>query len=231
MAKLYYTNKLANKLLTCLPTSSCLVHQTRTCWLINSIKPTCWSTCWVLACRNVGLWQDQHPTTCWVLVLPEPNKFVGDVAQHVGQLVKEFYVIIVSKIIDLILLDRLNDYLVTSHLQFGFKRNHSTSMCIFILKETVAYYTSDCTSVYCCFLDATKAFDRVCHAKLLKLLTGRGLPTVVIQFLVHLYNEQLVNVRWSLLTSDFFNVHNGVRQGVSVVKCCSVFTLTVCLRD
>ena len=42
-------------------------------------------------CRDVGLWQDQRPTsctTCWALVLPEPNKFVGDVAQQVGQLVR-----------------------------------------------------------------------------------------------------------------------------------------------
>jgi hypothetical protein len=38
-----------------------------------------------------GLWQDQRPTsytTCWALVLPEPKKFVGDVAQQVGQLVR-----------------------------------------------------------------------------------------------------------------------------------------------
>jgi hypothetical protein len=39
----------------------------------------------------LGSWQDQRPTsctTCWALVLPEPNKFVGDVAQQVGQLVR-----------------------------------------------------------------------------------------------------------------------------------------------
>jgi hypothetical protein len=37
------------------------------------------------------LWQDQRPTsctTCWALVLPEPNRFVGDVAQKVSQVVR-----------------------------------------------------------------------------------------------------------------------------------------------
>jgi hypothetical protein len=37
--------------------------------------------------RDVGLRQDPR-TTCCALVLPEPNKFVGDVAQQVGQLVR-----------------------------------------------------------------------------------------------------------------------------------------------
>jgi hypothetical protein len=72
------TPLLANKLATCWPTSSCLVHQTRTscttCWLINSTEPTCWPTCWALARPAPN-----KLYTCWALVLPEPNKFVGDV--------------------------------------------------------------------------------------------------------------------------------------------------------
>ena len=42
---------------------------------------------------------------------------------------------ILGKIIDLILLDRLQDKLNTSHLQFGFKSGHSTNICTMILKE------------------------------------------------------------------------------------------------
>jgi hypothetical protein len=120
-----------------------------------------------------------------IIPIPKPGANTCETSSYRGIALSS----IVGKIIDLILLDRLSDYLVTSDLQFGFKRNHSTSMCTFILKETVAYYTSNCISVYCCFLDATKAFDRVCHAKLFKLLVDRGLPAVVIRFLVHLYNE------------------------------------------
>jgi hypothetical protein len=48
---------------------------------------------------------------------------------------------VVGKIVDRILLSRLSDHLVTSDCQFGFKSGHSTNMCTFLLKETVAYYT------------------------------------------------------------------------------------------
>jgi hypothetical protein len=68
---------------------------------------------------------------------------------------------ILGKVIDLILLDRLFSKLDISHLQFGFERGHSTNMCTIVLKETVAYYTSNESSVHCLMLDATEAFDRV----------------------------------------------------------------------
>ena len=54
---------------------------------------------------------------------------------------------IIGKLIDLVLLNKLADKLVTSDLQFGFKKGHSTSMCTQLLKETVSYYTSNDSSV------------------------------------------------------------------------------------
>ena len=44
---------------------------------------------------------------------------------------------IISKIIDLILMNRYYDKLVTSELQFGFKEKRSTTMCSMILKESI----------------------------------------------------------------------------------------------
>jgi len=58
---------------------------------------------------------------------------------------------IIGKIVDLVCLCRLSDHLVTSDLQFGFKKAHSTNMCTMLLKETVAYYTSNSNSVFCFF--------------------------------------------------------------------------------
>ena len=55
---------------------------------------------------------------------------------------------------------------LTSDLQFAYKQNHSTSMCTLTLKEVVKYYTSRQGQVYCCLLDASKAFDRVRFDKL-----------------------------------------------------------------
>ena len=43
------------------------------------------------------------------------------------------------KIIDIIILDKYLDRLITSDLQFAFKKEHSTNMCTSILKEVRNY--------------------------------------------------------------------------------------------
>ena len=68
---------------------------------------------------------------------------------------------ILGKLLDLIVLVRYGDLLCSSDLQFGFKRERSTSMCSLVLKETIEYYVHNSSTVYCTLLDATKAFDRV----------------------------------------------------------------------
>ena len=50
---------------------------------------------------------------------------------------------------------------MTAPYQIGFRRNHSTDMCIFALKETVNYYHALNTPVFICFVDIKSAFDRV----------------------------------------------------------------------
>ena len=59
---------------------------------------------------------------------------------------------------------------IFEHLQFGFKARSSTSQCTFVLKESLAYYINNNSTVYCAFLDATKAFDRVNYCKLFRLI-------------------------------------------------------------
>ena len=51
-------------------------------------------------------------------------------------------------------------------MQFGFKENHSTTMCTVILKEVIQNYIEGHSNVYCCLLDASKAFDKVHYRKL-----------------------------------------------------------------
>ena len=64
-----------------------------------------------------------------------------------------------------------------------------------------------------CVLDASKAFDRVCHNKLFKKLEHRGIPGYILRILVFWYENQTMNVRWGKQMSNSFNVSNGVRQG------------------
>ena len=59
-----------------------------------------------------------------------------------------------SKIFKVCLLEMLEEYLQTHDHQFGFKKQHSTYMCIFTVKSVIKYYTKQKSSVYTCFLDA-----------------------------------------------------------------------------
>ena len=102
---------------------------------------------------------------------------------------------------------------MSSELQFGFKANRSTNMCTMILKETMAYYSSNNSSVFCSFLDATKAFDRFHYCKLFKLLIKRQLPAHVIRLLINMYSNNLVRIAWGGVLSDYFSAINGVKQG------------------
>ena len=55
---------------------------------------------------------------------------------------------VVSKIIELILFDRLHDKLWTVCNQFGFKSKHGTGICVFSIKQDIEYYNSRSSPVY-----------------------------------------------------------------------------------
>ena len=61
----------------------------------------------------------------------------------------------------------------------------------------------------------SKAFDRVCHTKLLKILMERhdGASTNYLKLLMMWYRTQTMAVKWAHVESDPFSVQNGVRQG------------------
>ena len=75
-------------------------------------------------------------------------------------------------------------YLITHDHQFGFKTRHSADMCIFTVKIIVKYYTGHNTLVYTCFIDASKAFDRVNHWTLSTKLIDNGFPLLIVRILV-----------------------------------------------
>ena len=94
-----------------------------------------------------------------------------------------------SKIFELCLLEiiEVHVYLDTYDHQFGFKKQHSTDMCIFTLKSVIKYNKDNKALQYILvFLDASKAFDRVNHWKLFNKLIVRKVPLLIedVYFLV-----------------------------------------------
>ena len=132
------------------------------------------------------------------------------------------FVSTLSKVIEHVILLKYGDLLHSSHLQFGFKPQSSTTLCTALMKTVVSHYINNGSRVLGCFLDASKAFNRVDHSLLFQNLGKRGLPSVLLHFLLQWYSTQSMYIQWSRnFLSGSFTVSNGVRQGgVSFPFCC-----------
>lgn len=120
---------------------------------------------------------------------------------------------ILSKILEILILNRYRDLLATSDNQFGFKNKLSTDLCIYSLKQITDYYVDLGSPMYLCFLDASKAFDKINHWELFYKLIDRKFPMIIIRLLVFWYMYQRFYLRWNNCISSPFCVTNGVRQG------------------
>ena len=78
--------------------------------------------------------------------------------------------------------------------------------CTGVVKNVVSHYIHNGSSVYGCFLDASKAFDLVDHNLLFKKLFDCGLPPVVVRLLSSWYSSQECCVRWGTCLSSSFRV-------------------------
>jgi hypothetical protein len=118
-----------------------------------------------------------------------------------------------SKILELIILAKYKDCLVTGDHQFGFKQSSSTDQCVFVLKEIIDHYSCQSSPTYACFMDASKAFDRVNHWGLLDKLIQRNVPKILVRLLMVWFTTQSFVIGWNGVFSESFTVSNGVRQG------------------
>ena len=120
---------------------------------------------------------------------------------------------IVSKIIDYALIQLIDDKISTSMYQFAYKEGFSTSLCSFLVAETIQYYRSNGSNVFMLSLDASKAFDRVMYTKLFQILLDKSICPLIIRFLINIYIVSSAIVSWNNVLSDPFNLKNGVKQG------------------
>ena len=74
-----------------------------------------------------------------------------------------------GKVFEKIIIEKRFEQLSTFGLQFGCKRN-SSNLHTTMLLETIEYYVSNMSAVFVLYIDASKAFDRVCHSKLFNVL-------------------------------------------------------------
>ena len=100
-----------------------------------------------------------------------------------------------SKFFETIIMQNNTHIFLSSEQQFGFKANSSTTMCTFVLNETIEYYNSNNSTVFSLMLDASKAFDRVAYVLLFRKLIDRKLNPLIIRFLMNMYTQQSIRVK------------------------------------
>ena len=86
-------------------------------------------------------------------------------------------------------------------------------MVTYSIKSIIDYYLMSSSPVYVCYLDASKAFDRIDYWYLFYRLLDCKVSKILVRFLMLWYCSQEFLVRWGTQLSAPFLVSNGVRQG------------------
>ena len=142
-------------------------------------------------------------------IVKDPNDDISSSKNYRGIAISS----LILKVFDNCLLLLFGNLLSNDVLQFGFQSGCSTVQCTWAVQETISYYLKRGSSVYCCLLDFSKAFDKVNFDELFSKLRSRKFPPVVLRLLIYIYKNQSCFIRWNSAQSDSFLVKNGVRQG------------------
>ena len=120
---------------------------------------------------------------------------------------------VILKIFDWAVLNLFGDRLDLDELQFSYQRNCSTTMCTWLVVESINHFMRNGNDVYTCFMDMKKAFDMVKHGIMFRKLIERNVPPIFLRLLLVMYMTQKAEVRWEGTISDAFAILNGVKQG------------------
>ena len=125
----------------------------------------------------------------------------------------------IGKLFTAIINKRLNKLSDESELiepcQAGFRKQHSTSDNIFIIKSLIDILKSDTNKnkILCCFVDFKQAFDSVWRERLWEKLQQHKINGKCLTLIQNVYN----NVKSRVVANDkspiFFPCIQGVRQG------------------
>ena len=97
--------------------------------------------------------------------------------------------------------------------QCGFVEGKGTTNAIFILRTLIERALEIQKDVYLCFIDYTKAFDRVRHDEIIKELTKLKMDGKDLRIIKNMYWEQTAAMRVEGEISAFQKIKRGVRQG------------------
>ena len=97
--------------------------------------------------------------------------------------------------------------------QFGFRPGSGTREAIFCFNILAQKFIEVDQDVYTCFIDYSKAFDKVHHFQLIECLEKIGMDGRDIRIIANLYWHQKAAIRINNELSPFTSIQRGVRQG------------------
>ena len=124
---------------------------------------------------------------------------------------------IFAKLLEKLMYNRLYDFLTIHNIlipvQFGFRKNHSTSLSVLNFSDYILQELDK--GIFCCgvFMDLCKAFDTIDHHILLKELFLYGLRGIPLQWFQNYLHERKQYVVVDGVESTHLTIDIGVPQG------------------
>ena len=101
--------------------------------------------------------------------------------------------------------------------QFGCLKGTSTAFCLLDMMHTwLSYPDSPNKHLRLCFLDFSKAFDRISHNVLIRKLVDLGVRRCLIPWIISFLSDRRQRVKIGEAFSDWLSVNAGVPQGTKL---------------
>ncbi|XP_047496558.1 uncharacterized protein LOC125044150 [Penaeus chinensis] len=96
--------------------------------------------------------------------------------------------------------------------QFGFTKDKAARNATFVMRMPTERAIQRQQNMYLVFIDYQKAFDKVQHLELLKVLINIRIVDKDMRLIQSVYQDQVAAVRLSDGTANWFSIKRGVRQ-------------------
>ena len=115
-----------------------------------------------------------------------------------------------------VLKDKLERHITNAEEQQGFTKGRSTTDAVFIIKQIKEKAIEFGRPAYICFIDLTKAFDRVRLGDILNMLIETKTPSSITKIIHNLNNNNVTKVRAGDQFTENIPTPGGIRQGDSL---------------
>ncbi|KAI5752717.1 hypothetical protein M8J77_019728 [Diaphorina citri] len=144
------------------------------------------------------------------ITLPKVNK-----AKHCSDFRTISLISHTSKILLQIIKQRINNIIEDnlSETQMGFRQGKGCRDALTLMRLLLEKHVDKNKDVFLTFIDYSKAFDNVNHAKMIEILQKTNIPKADLRLIIKLYWGQSGKVKTSMGVSEEFQISKGVRQG------------------